>query len=83
MQAEFGTAPEDVLGAGRPFVVAQIPQLRFIQARCEYFAQLVDGLRRARNGRNTCAIGPSIAMCEIAGKPWIALLEPGAKAFEL
>lgn len=47
VQSEFRAAPQYVVCAGRPFMIAQIVQLGFIQAGRESFAEVGERLRLA------------------------------------
>ena len=43
MQAEFGAAPQHVVGASCPFVVPQIAEFRFVQSGSDGFTEIGQG----------------------------------------
>ena len=56
-QAEFGAAPEDVIGIACPFLVDQVFHFPCIEPRAQVFAQLAEIVRAVQQCPDAAAVG--------------------------
>lgn len=85
-QAELGTAPEDVFGAGRPFLLAEIVHFPCIEAGAQVFAEVSQFTDVAQQVPAAAAVEVGPAPGDVGGQPAEAgaeLFHQGAAAFHL
>ena len=83
MQAELGAPPEHIIGAGSPFVLAQVVEFGLVQTRRDFVAQVGERARMAQHQVDASTVGAGEAMPQAPGQPVVARCQRLLEALEM